>query len=315
VPNMSDWSSTSAGATFAEPVALDESTTLHHCKSIDLERLSGLTPTVVFERVEFDEPFVSPQDSSAVRALLTTPKRSWKDAVTVNAGEAAHYRQCMAKLRANERRLRATGELERMQQAASARFLAANPLSTTGPVLVDLRMPLSAAANNVFKLEGLESADEFLARAFDKKYQAALPNRRAAEFVLKRTGFADYIHGNLPLVSFDYVRRCVESGTRADLTVRTPASSIVDIRAKRRCRYRLSSAPTCQSCDRRRCRARDRPTTPSCRPTAAFISSTPSSRSSCNPGIVSRCVVCSNACNSPLLTITFLCLLLVFLVV
>ena len=79
-------------------------------------------------------------------------------------------------------------------------------------------MPLSAAANNVFKLADQETADAFLQRAYNKKYAATLGDR-ASEFVLKRTGAAEYLHGNKPLIAFDYVRRCVTLGSRPDLTV------------------------------------------------------------------------------------------------
>jgi hypothetical protein len=214
VPNGCDWTSEQLES---EPV-IDERATLESIRSIAAERLRNLTPCVLIERVPFEEPVDGEQDS-LIRSLITTHKLPWRGSSLEAAEEVAYFRMCFAKLRANERAKAASGELRFEVQRRAAAELASLPAGAE-QLLIVVRMPLAAAAQNTFRLAAVdESADDFMQRCFKKHYERVLPQHTAADFVLKRIGAAEFFAGSAPMLSFDYLRRCLLGSQRADLMV------------------------------------------------------------------------------------------------
>jgi phosphatidylinositol-4,5-bisphosphate 3-kinase len=214
VPNGCDWTSEQLES---EPV-IDERATLESIRSIAAERLRNLTPCVLIERVPFEEPVDGEQDS-LIRSLITTHKLPWRGSSLEAAEEVAYFRMCFAKLRANERAKAASGELRFEVQRRAAAELASLPAGAE-QLLICVRMPLAAATQNTFRLASVdESADDFMQRCFKKHYERVLPQHTAADFVLKRIGTAEFFAGSAPMLSFDYLRRCLLGSQRADLMV------------------------------------------------------------------------------------------------
>jgi hypothetical protein len=233
VPIGCDWSPEALAAL----APIDERSTLESVRSIAAERLRNLTPTMLVERVPFTEPRITDDVHNEIegmtRSLITTHKMPWKDTPSeAYADEVQYFRRCMAKLRADERRMRQSGELHYEIQRRATVDLQNLPTSAE-QLLIDVRMPLTASKANVFKVASRdESADAFLLRCFKKHYERVMPQRSAYDFALKRTGVGEYLTGSAPMLSFDYVRRCVLGGQRADFTV-VERAAVPELRSPR----------------------------------------------------------------------------------
>jgi hypothetical protein len=211
VPIGCDWSSEALAAL----APIDERATLESVRSIAAERLRNLTPTMLVER-------------RAVCRAAHLGRDRGHDALADHDAQNAVERHAVGGVRRRGRLLspvhgeaarrgaphaRHSGELSyEIQRRASVDLH--NLPNSAEQLLIDVRMPLTASQANVFKVSSRdESADAFLLRCFKKHYERVLPQRSAYDFALKRTGVGEYLTGSAPMLSFDYVRRCVLGGS------------------------------------------------------------------------------------------------------
>jgi len=88
-------------------------------------------------------------------------------------------------------------------------------------LMIKLRLPLteSTLEKTVIATER-ETANQFIEKMFEKYYkQKTGPNKKASDFVLKVSGFAEYISGDRELSSFEYIRNCLSKKQQLHLSL------------------------------------------------------------------------------------------------
>eukprot|EP01116_Phalansterium_solitarium_P018016 TRINITY_DN4609_c0_g1_i1.p1 TRINITY_DN4609_c0_g1~~TRINITY_DN4609_c0_g1_i1.p1 ORF type:complete len:1412 (-),score=535.42 TRINITY_DN4609_c0_g1_i1:565-4800(-) len=93
--------------------------------------------------------------------------------------------------------------------------------STPQKLMVRLRLPelQTAATIKTIEIEDGKSANEVIEAQFAKFYAKAMPDKLASDFTLKVSGLAEYIDGQQPFHSFDYVRHCRAKNERPEVAL------------------------------------------------------------------------------------------------
>jgi hypothetical protein len=135
--------------------------------------------------------------------------------------EITSFRQSMTRLRYFIRE--SSSQLQAGAAGSIPVHLAATPCPAkqNGNTMIQIRLELLGDVKKTVLAAEPESADQFIAKIFQKHYarEPKAMGRAAHEFILKATGLAEYIYGAHLVHQFDFIRECIEKNKPIDLSL------------------------------------------------------------------------------------------------
>jgi phosphatidylinositol-4,5-bisphosphate 3-kinase len=131
--------------------------------------------------------------------------------------EITTFRQQMTRIRYFERQRAQEEANKRGGHSMFPTKLANGPFQVpSGKFLVELRTEKLPVRKTLVAFEH-DTADEFLARYFEKYLAKLCPQKSSKDFVMKAAGLVEYITGPYKLHEFEYIRQCIMKDIKPEL--------------------------------------------------------------------------------------------------
>ncbi len=128
------------------------------------------------------------------------------------------------------------------------------PLKTPAMINISVNMPLAEKSMRTLQAAPQSSVDDLIVAAFKKfsSFSQTAKGKSPSEYILKVTGYQDFLFGPEPIIYYDYIRRSLSKETDIVLSL-VETSEIVKQYPKERIDYVSIVDKVCRKKKKKKC--------------------------------------------------------------